>query len=197
MGAGQVIAIDPIRYRREFATKMGATVTLDPNAEGEGIVERVRELCKGPNDRRFAGGTTWGRAGNAVMARGADFVVEAAGLQAFPPKAESQPDPTNVKTVQQAWDCTRMGGHVMLMGFTLQPVPFPGATLALLGRTIHPGQQGGLHMMRDIPRYVKLIEKGTLDAKSMITKRYTLDQAKQAVQDTADRTIIIGVIEFA
>ena len=29
-------------------------------------------------------------------------------------------------------------------------------------------------MMRDIPRYVKLIEKGKIDAKSMITKRYTL-----------------------
>jgi S-(hydroxymethyl)glutathione dehydrogenase / alcohol dehydrogenase len=197
MGAAQVIAIDPIRYRREFAMKMGATIALDPNAEGDRIVEKVRELCKGPNDRRFAGGTTWGRAGNAVMARGADFVVEAAGLQAFPPKAEAQPDPTNVKTVQQAWDCTRMGGHCMLMGFTLQPVPFPGATLALLGRTIHPGQQGGLHILRDIPRYVKLIEKGKLDAKSMITKRYTLDQAKQAVQDTADRSIIVGVIEFS
>ena len=197
MGAGQVIAIDPIRYRREFALKMGATMALDPNAEGDGIVERVRELCKGPNDRRFAGGTSYGRAGNAVMARGADFVVEAAGLQAFPPKVEAQPDPTNVKTVQQAWDCTRMGGHVMLMGFTLQPVPFPGASLALLGRTIHPGQQGGLHVMRDIPRYVKLIEKGKIDAKSLITKRYSLDQGRQAIQDTADRTIITGVIEFS
>ena len=196
MGAGQVIAIDPIRYRREFAMKMGATVTLDPNAEGDGIVERVRELCKGPNDRRFAGGSSWGRAGNAVMARGADFVVEAAGLQAFPPKVEAQPDPTNVKTVQQAWDCTRMGGHVMLMGFTIQPVSFPGTSLALLGRTIHPGQQGGLNVMRDLPRYVKLIEKGKIDAKSMITKRYTLDQGRESVQDTADRTIITGVIEF-
>ena len=195
-GAGQVIAIDPIRYRREFALKMGATIALDPVAEGDGIVERVRELCRGPNDRRFAGGVTWGRAGNAVMARGADFVVEAAGFQSFPPKVEAQPDPTNVKTVQQAWDCTRMGGHVMLMGFTLQPVPFPGATLALLGRTIHPGQQGGLHILRDIPRYVKLIEKGKIDAKSVITKTYTLDQSVQAIQDTADRTIITGVIEF-
>jgi threonine dehydrogenase-like Zn-dependent dehydrogenase len=44
---------------------------------------------------------------------------------------------------------------------------------------------------------VKLIEKGKLDAKSMITKRYTLDQARQAVQDTADRSIIVGVIEFS
>ena len=50
--------------------------------------------------------------------------------------------------------------------------------------------------MRDIPRYVKLIEKGMIDATSVITKTYTLDQSKQAVQDTADRTIITGVIEF-
>jgi S-(hydroxymethyl)glutathione dehydrogenase/alcohol dehydrogenase len=196
MGAGQVIVVDPIRYRREFALKMGATTTLDANAEGDGIVERIRELCRGPNDRRFAGGTTWGRAGNAAMSRGADFVVEAAGLEALPPKTERQPDPTNVKTVLQAWDCTRAGGHVMLMGFTLQPVPFPGVSLALLGRTLHPGQQGGLHVMRDIPRYVKLIEKGRIDAASVITKRYTLDQARQSVQDTADRTIITGVVEF-
>jgi S-(hydroxymethyl)glutathione dehydrogenase/alcohol dehydrogenase len=195
-GAGQVIAIDPIKYRRDFALKMGATIALDPVAEGDGLVERIRELCKGPNDRRFAGGVSWGRALNAVMARGADFVVEAAGLQSFPPKVEAQPDPTNVKTVQQAWDCTRMGGHVMLMGFTAQAVSFPGLSLALFGRTIHPGQQGGLHVLRDIPRYVKLIEKGSIDAKSMITKRYTLAESRQAVQDTADRTIMVGVIEF-
>ena len=50
--------VDPIKYRREFALKMGATTTLDPVAEGDGIVERVRELCRGPNDRRFAGGVT-------------------------------------------------------------------------------------------------------------------------------------------
>ena len=197
MGAGQVIAIDPIRYRRELALKMGASIAIDPAAEGDGLVERVRELCRGANERRFSGGVSWGRAGNAVMARGADFVVEAAGIQAFPPKVEPQPDPTNVKTVQQAWDCTRMGGHVMLMGFTLQPVSFPGATLALLGRTIHPGQQGGLHIMRDIPRYVKLAERGVIDTKSVITKRYTLAQSVQAIQDTADRTIITGVIEFS
>jgi S-(hydroxymethyl)glutathione dehydrogenase / alcohol dehydrogenase len=195
-GAGQVIVVDPIKYRRDFSMKLGATITLDPNAEGDGIVERIRELCRGPNDRRFAGGTTWGRAANAVISRGADFVVEAAGYQAHPPKVETQPDPTNVKTVLQAWDCTRAGGHTMLMGFTLQPVPFPGASLALFGRTIHPGQQGGLHVMRDIPRYVKLIEKGKIDATSVITKKYTLDEGRQAIVDTGERTIITGVIEF-
>ena len=33
--------------------------------------------------------------------------------------------------------------------------------------------------MRDIPRYVKLIEKGKIDATSMITKRYTLETSRQ------------------
>jgi S-(hydroxymethyl)glutathione dehydrogenase/alcohol dehydrogenase len=196
LGANQVIAIDPVRYRREFALKMGATSVLDPVAEGTGLVERVREMCKGPTDRRFAGGTTWSKAPNVAMARGADFVVEAAGVQIVPPKVEPQPDPTNVTTVRQAWDCTRMGGHVMLMGLTLQDVPLPGVSLALLGRTIHPGQQGGLHMLRDIPRFVKLIEKGRLDAKSMITKTYRLAEGRQAVQDVADRTVITAVILF-
>ena len=32
-GAGQVIAIDPIKYRRDFAMKMGATQALDPLVE--------------------------------------------------------------------------------------------------------------------------------------------------------------------
>ena len=70
-------------------------------------------------DRRLSGGMSWSTAPNAAMARGADFVVEAAGVQVFPPKVEPQPDPTNVSTVRQAWDSARMGGHVMLMGLTL------------------------------------------------------------------------------
>lgn len=196
MGAGQVIAVEPVRYRREIATKLGATTVLDPVAEGANIVERIRDLCKGPTDRRLSGGMSWSKAPNAAMARGADFVVEAAGVQVFTPKVEPQPDPTNVSTVRQAWDATRMGGHVMLMGLTLQEVPFPGVSLALLGRHIHPGQQGGLHMLRDIPRFVKLIETGRLDADSMITRTYGLGEARQAIQDTADRTIITGVIEL-
>jgi Zn-dependent alcohol dehydrogenase len=56
--------------------------------------------------------------------------------------------------------------------------------------------QGGLHGMRDIPRR-HVDREAKIDAKSMITKRYTLETSRQAVQDTADRTIITGVIEFA
>ena len=193
--AAQVIAIDPVKYRRDFALKMGATTVLDPNAEGDGIVEKVRELCKGKTNRKFAGGMYWGGGLNAI-ARGADFTVEAAGLQALPPKVETQPDPTNVKTVRQAWDVTKMGGHVMLLGLTTAEVSFPGVALAILGRTIHPGQQGGLHVLRDLPRFVRLMEKGVLDARSMITRTYRIDETRQAIQDCADRTIMVGVVLY-
>jgi S-(hydroxymethyl)glutathione dehydrogenase / alcohol dehydrogenase len=193
--AGQIIAIDPVKYRRDFALKMGATTVLDPNAEGDGLVEKVRELCKGKTNRKFAGGMYWGGGINAI-ARGADFTVEAAGLQALPPKVETQPDPTNVRTVRQAWDVTKMGGHVMLLGLTTADVSFPGVSLAILGRTIHPGQQGGLHVMRDLPRFVRLMEKGVLDAKSMITRTYSIEETRQAIQDCADRTIMVGVVLY-
>ena len=197
-GAGQVIVIDPIRYRRDFAVKLGATTTLDPVAEGDGLVERVRELCRGPNDRRFAGGVSWGRAGNSVMARGADFVVEAAGLQAFPPKAEAQPDPTNVKTVQQAWDCTRMRRTCDVDGIDrCNPCRSPARRWRCSAGRFTRASRAVFTSCATFPRYVKLIEKGTIDAQSVITRRYTLDQSRQAVQDTADRTIITGVIEFA
>ena len=87
-----------------------------------------------------------------------------------------------------------MGGHVMLMGLTLADVPLPGLGLAILGRTIHSGQQGGLHVMRDIPRFARLMERGILDGKSMISKTYGLEVTRQAFQDCADRTIITGVV---
>lgn len=50
--------------------------------------------------------------------------------------------------------------------------------------------------MRGMFPAVKVIERGG-DATSVITKRSTLADNRQAVQDKADRTIITDVIEFA
>lgn len=196
-GAAQIIVVEPIAYRRELARKMGATTAIDPVQEGDGVVEHVRELCKGPTNRLFAGGRTWGTRGPFLLGRGPDFAFEAAGFQAYPPKVEPQPDPTGLLPMRQAWDCTRMGGHVMLMGFAQGDLALNAGAMALFGRTIHPGQQGGLHVMRDLPRYVKLIEKGLLDAKSMISKTYPLNDIRRALQDVAERTVMAAVIRFA
>ena len=99
-GAAQIIAVEPIRYRRDVALKVGATIALDPNAEGDGLVDKIRNLCKGTTDRAFAGGA------NA----GPDWVMEAVGGDQFTPKAEAGPDPTGVLPLHQAWDvCSPIG----------------------------------------------------------------------------------------
>ena len=46
-GASRIIAIEPIRVRRELAPKVGATHVLDPNVEGMNLVNKVRELSSG------------------------------------------------------------------------------------------------------------------------------------------------------
>jgi S-(hydroxymethyl)glutathione dehydrogenase/alcohol dehydrogenase len=87
-----------------------------------------------------------------------------------------------------------MGGHVMFMGLVRGDRSLPGTAVALTGRTIHPGQQGGFHMMRDIPRFVKLMERGLLDAKTMIQGTYPLDRSAEACQEITDRTKVATVV---
>lgn len=197
LGAGQIIVVEPIRVRRELALKVGATMALDPNAEGKNLVGRIQDLCKGKTDRRFAGGRAWADdlfAGS----RGPDFTIEAVGGDSFPPKLEAGPDPTGILPLRQAFEFTRAGGHITTLGFGQKgDVSFPAWQFANRGRTFHAGQQGGLHMMRDVPRYVKLIEKGTLDVKSIVTATYPLDRAMEAVQAVADRTQVGAVVTFS
>jgi S-(hydroxymethyl)glutathione dehydrogenase / alcohol dehydrogenase len=194
--AGQVIVVEPIAYRREIAMKVGATMTLDPNTEGNNLVAKIRDLCKGPTDRRFAGGRAWGDNLFAVP-NGPDFTIEAVGGQTHTPKVEQGPDPTGILPLQQAFDFTRAGGHIVMLGFAQRGnVTFNAVQFANRGRTFHSGQQGGLNMLRDLPRYVRLIEKGEIDTKSMVTARYPIERTKEAVQAVADRTTLGAVITF-
>jgi S-(hydroxymethyl)glutathione dehydrogenase/alcohol dehydrogenase len=107
-GASQIISIEPIPERRELALKLGATTVLDPNVEGMNLVARVRDLCKGPTDRRFAGGRN---PVNTANAAGPDFVIEAVGGDAMTARIPG-PDPTGLLPLQQAWDMCSSAGHV-------------------------------------------------------------------------------------
>jgi S-(hydroxymethyl)glutathione dehydrogenase / alcohol dehydrogenase len=194
MGAAQVIAVEPVRYRRELAAKVGATTVLDPNVEGDKLVERIRELCKGPTNRIFAGGREW----TAVDSRGPDFTIECVGGSRFMPKVESGPDPTGLVPLRQAWEMTRAGGHLVTLAVG-QPgnISFPAGTWSNRGRHHHAGQYGGVNSLRDLPRFVKLIEKGLYDAKSLSTGIFSLDQTRDALQAAADRTTVAAVLTFS
>ena len=195
--AGQVIVIEPIRARREIAMKVGGTIALDPNAEGNGLVAKIQSLCKGITDRRFAGGRISGNRRLAVP-DGADFAINAVGSDWFPPKVEAGPDPMALLPIQQGFDFTRAGGHIVMLGVAWQGnVSFNAAQFSNRGRNFYSGQQGGLNMLRDIPRYVKMIENGVIDMKSMVTATYPIERTREAIQAVGDRTVLGAVITFA
>ena len=193
MGANQVIAIEPIKARRDLALEVGATTALDPNAEADNLLEKIRELCKGASDRRFSGA----RAG-AGNNRGPDFIVEAVGGDRVKPRVEQGPDPTGIGALQQAWQLCPAGGHICTTGIAQQGnVSFPGGQWSNGSKSHHSSQWGGTNLKRDIPRYVKLIERGLYDAKSLVTARYPLEKTLEAYEAVAYRTTVTAIVEYA
>jgi len=190
-GASTIIAIDPIRARREAALAVGATHALDPNAEGDGLIDRVRSLTSWPTDRLWAGGRN---PGGRRPGSGADVVIEAAGLEAVVPRVERGADPTGILAVQQAYRMTALGGHLVTTGAVRGDVVLPGNLFTFGGVTHHSGQAGGCSPMRDIPRFVELLEKGQFDARSLATGVVPLERLLEGYEEVAYRTTITGIM---
>ena len=190
-GASTIIAIDPIRARREVARTVGATHVLDPNAEGPQLVQRVRALAAWPTDRLWAGGRN---PGGRRPGAGADFVIEAAGADNATPKLERSPDPTGVQAVQQAYQMCALGGHLITTSLVRGNISFPGTQFTIGGVTHHPGQAGGANPMRDVPKFVRLLDEGQYNAKTLATTIAPLDRMLEAYEQVAYRTTITAIM---
>jgi S-(hydroxymethyl)glutathione dehydrogenase/alcohol dehydrogenase len=190
-GASTIIAIDPVRARRDVATAVGATHTLDPNAEGDTLVERVRELSKGPNNRLWAGGRD---SGGLLGGAGADFVLEAAGADQAAPKVEAGPDPTGILPLRQAYEMCAPGGHIVTTSLPRGNITLPAVLFTIGGRTHHAGQAGGASPMRDIPRFVELLDKGQYDATSLATSIIPIERMLDAYEDVVYRTTVTAIM---
>jgi S-(hydroxymethyl)glutathione dehydrogenase/alcohol dehydrogenase len=190
-GASTIIAIDPIAQRREAALAVGATHVLDPNVEGNGLVQRVRALTTWPTDRLWAGGRN--PAGRRPGS-GADVVIEAAGLEQVTPKLERGPDPTGLLPMQQAYQMCSLGGHLITTSIVRGDMVLPGNLFSIGGVTHHGGQAGGCSPMRDIPRFVELLEKGQYDAKTLATTVVPLERMLEGYEEVAYRTTITGIM---
>jgi S-(hydroxymethyl)glutathione dehydrogenase/alcohol dehydrogenase len=191
--ASKIIVIEPIRERRELALKLGATVALDPNVEGSGLVAKVRELCRDAATRKLLGGrdrTVGSDSG------GADYVIATVGADARPPKVERGPDPTALVPTRQAWEMTRAGGHLVTLGLPRGEISLPAGSWSNRGRIHHAGQYGGVNAKSDVPRFVQLVDMGLFNAKAMATATYSLDQTTEAFQAVADRTTVGAVVVF-
>jgi S-(hydroxymethyl)glutathione dehydrogenase/alcohol dehydrogenase len=190
-GASTIIAIDPIRTRRELALRVGATHTLDPNVERDNLVQRVRALTSFPTDRLWSGGRN--PAGRRPGA-GADFVVEAAGADQVRPKLEAGPDPSGILPMQQAYQMCALGGHLITTSLVRGNITLPGNLFSIGGVTHHGGQAGGASPMRDIPRFVRLLESGQFDAKSLATTVVPLVGMLDAYEQVAYRTTVTAIM---
>jgi S-(hydroxymethyl)glutathione dehydrogenase/alcohol dehydrogenase len=113
--------------------------------------------------------------------RGADYVLEAAG----PPDA-----------MAQALAMTRPAGTMVPSGWeTLSStVTLPAVDFAIAGKRIQSCQFGGAHIRRDIPRFAGMMAAGLLDAEPLVSRRFALDQANEALEAALARELITGVI---
>jgi len=193
MGASTIICVEPIAARRDLAKKLGATIVLDPNVEGDGLVQKIRQLCADGTDRKFLGGRDSTANGDS---RGADYVVATVGADALPPTVEKGPDPTALVPTRQAWEMTRAGGNLITLGLPRGNITLPAGAWSNRGRIHHAGQYGGVNAKSDVPRFVKLVDMGLFDAKSIVTATYPLDRTREAFQAVADRTTACAVVVF-
>jgi S-(hydroxymethyl)glutathione dehydrogenase/alcohol dehydrogenase len=193
MGASPIICVEPIATRRDLALKLGATMALDPNVEGDALVQKIRDICGGPTDRKLLGGRDATRDSDS---RGADYVVATVGADVVPPTVERGPDPTAIIPTRQAWEMTRAGGHLITLGLPRGNVTLPAGAWSNRGRIHHAGQYGGVNAKADVPRFVKLVDQGLFDAKAMVTATYTLDRTREAFQAVGDRTTTCAVVIF-
>jgi S-(hydroxymethyl)glutathione dehydrogenase / alcohol dehydrogenase len=190
-GASTIIAIDPIKVRRDLAMTVGATHVLDPNVEGNAIVERVRSLSNGPTNRAWSGGRD---SGGRRSGAGADFVVEACGAEFVRPKLEQGPDPTGILPMQQAYEMCNAGGHLVTTGLVRGTIALPAFLFAIGGISHSGGQAGGANPMRDIPRFVSLLDSGQYNAKALVTRVVPLADMLGAYEEVAYRTTVTAIM---
>jgi S-(hydroxymethyl)glutathione dehydrogenase / alcohol dehydrogenase len=114
--------------------------------------------------------------------RGVDYAFEAVGLP---------------ETMLAAYDSTRRGGTVTTVG-----IPAPGSELRLDANDFFRAEKrivgsyyGSTQVRSAFQAFADLIAAERLDAASMITRRYALDQLPQALSDLEAGTSLRGIIQ--
>lgn len=209
-GAARVIVVEPIRYRRELALRLGGTDGVDPNQYTQrsgpvqnfaaingdlykdALVDHLRDMLKKRTDRTFAGG---GRVGP-------DHVVEAAGGNAYggvttTPSAGGGADPTGMTVLSQVWQlCSQVGTAVSCsIGFPQGAMmQVPANQFCDGAKHWRGGTGGGTNIRRDVPRYVRLMEAGKLNMKALAQRTYPLNQATEAYRVAMNREVVATIV---
>ncbi len=108
--------------------------------------------------------------------RGADVAIEALGLP---------------QTIAQAFEMTRAGGRTVLVGVA----PTQAAVSLEINRIVRRGIQivgsFGCRVRTDMPDLIRLAAEGKIDVAASITRRYRLDETREAFE-ALERGEIVG-----
>jgi S-(hydroxymethyl)glutathione dehydrogenase/alcohol dehydrogenase len=113
--------------------------------------------------------------------RGADYVLEAATL------ASAQ---------AQAIVMSRRAGTVVLTSVERADatVTVPQVAIAVQSRAILSAQNGNVRMRHDLPRFIRMMEDGSITPEPIITHRYPLEGINDALAASAEKRDLSGVI---
>ena len=121
-------------------------------------------------------------------------MIEAAGLEHVPSRLEHGPDPTGLLPMQQAYQMCALGGHLITTSIIRGDLALPGNLFSIGGVTHHGGQAGGCSPMKDIPRFVEMLEKGRYDARTLATTVVPIERMLEAYEEVAYRTTITALM---
>jgi len=179
LGAGRVIAIDPIEHRRRFAATFCQAETLDHTEED--AVEALRELTGG---------------------RGPDCCVDACGMEAHGANAllgayDAVKQSLKLETdrghvIRQMVRACRKGGTIVIMGvYSMFVDKFPLGVAFNKGLRFHMGQ---MHGPRYVPRLFDHTLDGRVDPSFVFSHRYPLDRIPEAYRLFKERADGVGKI---
>jgi len=158
-GAGTIVAVDPQSSRRAVAAAAGASVLCDPAATDP--VALVRSLTGG---------------------RGADIVIEAAGVPA---------------AFRSAVEAVRPGGQVIWLGKTAvnEEVAFRWGAL-MQEKRFTRSSYGGAKPRKDFPAMAWAYLDGKLDLDSLVTARIRLEDINEGFAALKRGETIRSVVVF-
>jgi S-(hydroxymethyl)glutathione dehydrogenase/alcohol dehydrogenase len=102
-------------------------------------------------------------------------------------------------TIRAAYDATRRGGTVTLVGAAGvdESVTFPALSLMADGKTIRGSVYGASDPARDIPVLEELACRGRLDLEALVTRRIGIDDVEAAFGDMTAGYGARSVVRFA
>jgi S-(hydroxymethyl)glutathione dehydrogenase/alcohol dehydrogenase len=157
-GAAEIVAVDMVDRKLEWAKGFGATQAVKPGD----LQELVQELTGG---------------------EGFDYGFEVVGRSS---------------TIRSAYDATRRGGTVVVVGAGAMDdnVTFNAFELLFSEKTIKGSLYGSADVRRDYNRLISLWRAGRLDLEGMITRRISIEDVNDAFEAMQAGEVIRQVITF-